>query len=174
MAQTKPKKKSTANKRSTSKSTAKKKTTPKSKSSKPNNGKSRARTYSDTPKTKTRELTKDDFITREDLRKVGEGFRKAKADMGSVAAQFNRGWKKRSDEHKAKKKSKREEKSKKKIESYNAKLNLDRDEYGNIDTRDDEPQSDIVKVESSPLDRTERMKKKKKLATLLSSVSDLW
>lgn len=149
MAQTKPKKKSTANKRSTSKSTAKKKTTPKSKSSKPNNGKSRARMYSDTSKTKTRELTRDDFINMDDIRKF-------KAGASELASGFKRGLKAQAAEHKAKKQAKKDEKNAKYIERYNKKLKLRKDENGVIET-----DNDTQKTEPSPLDRSERTKKKR-------------
>lgn len=168
MAQTKPKKKSTANKRSTSKSTAKKKTTSRKPSRKPNNGKSRARTYSDTPKSKSTKTKNDDYLTIADLK---QGYSKLKSNMpgykkkgkkiaGEIVeevaapvllpiagAYYGKEYlKKKYNNHKIKKQAKKDKK----------KLNLSKDENGVIET-----DKDTKKIEPSPLDRSERIKKKR-------------
>ena len=138
--------KKTPAKKSPTQRTTKKKTTSRKPSSKANNGKSRARTYQNTPRQKPRELTKDDYLTMAD-------FRKFKTGAGELASKFKRGLKAQAAEHKAKKQAKKEKKQAKKDEK---KLNLPKDENGVIET-----DSDTQKIEPSPLDRSERTKKKR-------------
>lgn len=129
--------------------TTKKKTTSRKPSSKANNGKKPTRTSQTTRKQKPRELTRDDFINMDDIRKF-------KAGASELASGFKRGLKAQAAEHKAKKQAKKDEKNAKFIEKYNKKLNLTKDEDGAIIT-----DNDIKKIEPSPLDRSERTKKKR-------------
>ena len=129
------------------KRTTKKKTTSRKPSSKANNGTKRTRTSQNTHK--PRELTRDDFINMDDIRKF-------KAGASELASGFKRGLKAQAAEHKAKKQAKKDEKNAKYIEKYNKKLNLTKDEDGAIVT-----DNDIKKIEPSPLDRSERTKKKR-------------
>ena len=121
--------------------TTKKKTTSRKPSSKANNGTKQTRTSQTTRKQKPRELTRDDFINMDDIRKF-------KADAGELAGQFKRGLKAQAAEHKAKKQAKKDEKNAKYIEKYNKKLKLRKDEDG------------VIETEPSPLDRSERTKKR--------------
>lgn len=128
--------------------TTKKKTTSRKPSSKANNGTKRTRTSQTTRKQKPRELTRDDFINMDDIRKF-------KAGAGELASGFKRGLKAQAAEHKAKKQAKKDEKNAKYIEKYNKKLKLTKDEDGVIVT-----DNDTQKTEPSPLDRSERTKKR--------------
>lgn len=129
--------------------TTKKKTTSRKPSSKANNGTKPTRTSKNTPKSKSTKTKNDDYLTMAD-------FRKFKAGAGELAGQFKRGLKAQAAEHKAKKQAKKDEKNAKYIEKYNKKLNLTKDENGVIET-----DNDIKKIEPSPLDRSERTKKKR-------------
>ena len=136
--------------------TTKKKTTSRKPSSKANKGTKGTRTSQTTRKQKPRELTRDDFINMDDIRKF-------KAGAGELASGFKRGLKAQAAEHKAKKQAKKEKKQAKKdeknakyIEKYNKKLKLTKDEDGAIVT-----DNDTQKTEPSPLDRSERTKKKR-------------
>ena len=128
--------------------TTKKKTTSRKPSSKANNGKKPTRTSQTTRKQKPRELTRDDFINMDDIKKF-------KAGAGELASGFKRGLKAQAAEHKAKKQAKKDKKNAKYIEKYNKKLNLTKDEDGVIVT-----DNDTQKTEPSPLDRSERTKKR--------------
>ena len=128
--------------------TTKKKTTSRKPSSKANNGTKQTRTSQSTRKQKPRELTRDDFINMDDIRKF-------KAGAGELASKFKYGLKAQAAEHKAKKQAKKDEKNAKYIEKYNKKLKLTKDEDGVIVT-----DNDTKKTEPSPLDRSERTKKR--------------
>lgn len=87
-------------------------------------------------------MTRDDFINMDDIKKF-------KAGAGELASGFKRGLKAQAAEHKAKKQAKKDEKNAKYIEKYNKKLKLRKDENG------------VIETEPSPLDRSERTKKKR-------------